>query len=124
MRRCGHKIVTKRGRKFAKDRSTWCYYSNFQKMYDLVFNAMNSAGVALNSDEPTWMNKKGETVKDESEAFGLKCTHKLIHPEYVMFVDEVGSNTNQKQDRNYGDEKRLARIGLTPKQMCSLSDAH
>ena len=50
------------------------------EMYDLVYNAMESADVALKLDEPTWMNEKGETVKDESEAFGLKCTHKLIHP--------------------------------------------
>ena len=70
------------------------------------------------------MNKKGETVKDESEAFGLKCTHKLIHPEYVLFADEVGSNTNQKEDGNYGGDKRLAKRGSTPKQMCSSSDAH
>ena len=63
-------------------------------MYDLVYNAMESTGVALKLDEPTWMNKKGEAVKDESEACGLQCTHKLIHPEYVLFVDEVGSNTN------------------------------
>ena len=68
-------------------------------MYDLVFNAMESAGVELNSDEPSWMNKKGETVKDDSEAFGLNCTHKLIHPEYVLFVDEVGSNTNKKRQK-------------------------
>ena len=65
----------------AKDRSTWRYYSNLQKMYDLVFNARESAGVALKLDEPSWMNEKGEALKDESKAFGLKCTHKLIHPE-------------------------------------------
>ena len=47
MRRHGHKIVTKRVRKFAKDRSARCDYSNFQKMYDLVYNAMESAGVAV-----------------------------------------------------------------------------
>ena len=50
-------------------------------MYDLVFNARESAGVALKLDEPSWMNEKGEALKDESKAFGLKCTHKLIHPE-------------------------------------------
>ena len=124
MRRHGHRIVTKKGRKFTKDRSAWCHYSNFVKMYNLVYKAMESAGVAIRLDKPKWMNEKGEVVSDQFKAIGLECTHKLIHPEYVLFADEVGCNTNQKDDGNYGGEKRLTKRGSTPKQMCSSSDAH
>ena len=68
--------------------------------------------------------KKVKQSKMNQRHLGLKCTHKLIHPEYVLFADEVGSNTNKKENRNYGGEKRLAKRGSTPKKICFSSDAH
>ena len=76
-------------------------------MYNLVYKAMESAGVAIILDKAKWMNEKSEEVSDQSKAIGLECTHKLIHPEYVLFADEVGCNTNQKDDGNYGGEKTI-----------------
>ena len=66
-------------------------------MYDEVYNGMVEAGVAVKLDEPMWVDKEGvETTKDNS--FGRKVTHQLIHPDYVLFVDEVGCNTSQEGD--------------------------
>jgi hypothetical protein len=31
----------------------------------------------------------------------------LVKPEYLVFVDEVGNNTNQEKDGNIGGEKFL-----------------
>ena len=53
---------------------------------------METASMKLKLDESTCMNRGVEVDKDESEEIGLKCTHKLIHPEYVLFLDEVGCN--------------------------------
>ena len=74
-------------------------------MSNLVYKAMETVSVATKLDEPTWMNEEGEVVKDDSEAIELKFTHKLIHSEYFLFADEVGCNTNQNDDGNYGGEK-------------------
>ena len=41
---------------------------------------------------------------EETDAFGRKCTHHLTHPEYVIFVDEVGTNTNMAKYGNKGEE--------------------
>ena len=70
---------------------------------------MKSASVGLNLVEPTQKNEKGGSAIDESVTFRHECTFKIIHPEYVLFANDVGSNTNQKVDKSYVGEKRLAK---------------
>ena len=65
-------------------------HDNFETMYDLVYDAMVKARVAVKLDEK----------KEVSE--GLPLTHELIHPDYVLFVDEVGNNTNMRDDGQIG----------------------
>ena len=45
-KRWAHKLVTKRGQKFALDRSSLLTYSNVKKMYDNVYDCMVECGVA------------------------------------------------------------------------------
>ena len=45
-RRWAHKLVTKRGQKFAMDWSNALTYLNVRKMYDEVYDCMVYAGVA------------------------------------------------------------------------------
>ncbi len=47
-KRWTHRFVTKRGQKFAIDRSCALTYSNVKKMYDDVYEYMVQAGVAKN----------------------------------------------------------------------------
>jgi hypothetical protein len=75
-------------------------------MYDDVYDAMVEAGVAKKLDEPIWVNNEGIET-DEKDAFGRKATHALCHPDYVVFVDEVGCNTSQEGDGAHGGKKRL-----------------
>jgi hypothetical protein len=37
-----------------------------------------------------WKNKEGEIVEHEKEAFGLRSKFELIHPDWLIFVDECG----------------------------------
>jgi len=46
-------------------------------------------------------------VEREGDAYGRNTQFELVHPEKVIFVDEVGSNTSQKNDGNIGGEKFL-----------------
>ena len=41
------------------------------------------------------------------EALGMKVMHRVKHPEYMLFVDEVGNNTNMKDDEKVGGKRLL-----------------
>ena len=73
-------------------------------MYNLVYDRMKEARIIEALDEPVWMNPKGEIVMSEEEVLVMNFTHRLKHPEYMLFVDEVGNNTNMKDDGKVGGE--------------------
>ena len=83
-KRWTHRLVTKRGQKFAVDRSCALTYSNVKKMYNDVYKCMVEAGVA----------KKLETPSDQSDG-PLMTEYELIHLEMCLVVDNVGSNISQ-----------------------------
>jgi len=69
-RRWAHKLVTKRGQKFAMDQSNALTYSNVKKMYDEVYDCMVDAGVAQCFEQPSRLNPNY-----------LKTLYHLTHPE-------------------------------------------
>ena len=77
MKRNGHLLVSKRGKKFELDRSSWSTYGNFKQMYECVAEEMEDAGVAVRRSTPVWMNRSGEEVQ-EADAFGCKVTHDIV----------------------------------------------
>ena len=101
------KLFTTKAKKFAEVRSNWITYKNFKKMYKLVYSGMVKAGVAIELEEGEWQDINGQKC-EEKDAHGLKVHHQLTHPEYVVHVDEVGNNTNQKDNGLVGGEKRLS----------------
>ena len=50
------------------------------------------------------MNREGDIVMSAEAALGMKATHLVKHSEYMLFVDEVGNNTNMKDDGKFGGE--------------------
>jgi hypothetical protein len=105
-------------------RKEWSSYLNFSQMYDLVYDQMDQAGVLEDLDEPVWMNLAGEVVSSEAESFGEKVTKIMKHPEYVLFVDEVGNNTNMKDDGRVGGERLLKAKGRKAEVTAATSEAH
>jgi hypothetical protein len=97
----------------AAGRKEWSSYLNFSQMYNLVYEQMNQAGVLEDLEVPVWMNLAGEIVSSEAEAFGEKVSQIFKHADYVMFVDEVGNNTNMKDNSCIGGERLLkARVQM------------
>ncbi len=48
-----------------------------------------------------------------------------MHPDKIIFVDEVGSNTSQTKDSHYREEKNLVLGGAArSQQSCAQKDAH
>ena len=108
----------------AISRKEWSSYLNFERMYDLVYNQMEHAGVLEKLESPQWMDIDGNIVMEEAEALGKKVEHRLKHPEYVLFVDEVGNNTNMKEDGRVGGERLLKAKGTKASISASTTDAH
>ena len=123
-KRYHHRLVSKKGVQFGHNRSEWCKFENFEKMYDLVYEAMEVAKVAKKLPEPEWQNKKGEKVSNKEQAVGEKVEYQVTHPDYILYVDEVGNNTWQKEDGSKGGQKMLVGRGTEARTACSTSDAH
>jgi len=85
-------------------------------MYDEIYKDFCCGGIAVEHPEPVWRNEKGEVVESEEQAFGLKSAYELIHPDWLLFVDEVGSNTSQAKDGNVGGQLYLCSVDGRPQQ--------
>ena len=60
----------------------WSTYLNISKMYNLVYNVMDEAGLLEKLDSPQWVNMDVGVVNTKEEAFGDRVTHRMKHPEY------------------------------------------
>ena len=65
-------------------------------MYNAVYAAMVENSITIMLGKEVWVNEQGNIVANEEEAFGYKTKFLLTHPEIVLFIDEVGDNTSQK----------------------------
>ena len=110
-KRWSHKLVSKRGQKFALDRSNALTYSNVRQMYDQVYTCMVDAGVARCSKE----------LSDDYVG-PLRTKYHLTHPEMCLVVDEVGSNSSQRGDGHIGGQKYQCEKGMIPQIKASHSN--
>jgi hypothetical protein len=63
-------------------------------MYRLIYKEMIGARVARKLPKSMWLDRKGKIVECEEKAFGLLMDNQMPHPDYIIFLDETGSNTN------------------------------
>ena len=86
-----------------ENRVTWNRFKYYQMMYYSVYNRMVEAGVARRSDTKMWFDVDGNRVEENSpERFGQGTHHVITDPEWILFVDETGANTNMKKDGRIG----------------------
>jgi hypothetical protein len=73
-------------------------------MYDLVYEQMVDDGVAeyLPPEEYYWVDEGGDTTASEDQAASHKCTIRLLHPDWCLYGDEVGTDTAQDDDISEG----------------------
>jgi hypothetical protein len=89
-------ISAKKAVRFDSKRDDWCRLDNVEDMYDDVYEKLWEAGIAENLDEDVWRDKDNSIVVTQAEAYGRKTQYSLLHPEYVVMVDEVGEHISQK----------------------------
>ncbi len=69
------------------------------------------------------MNERLLLIRSEN-AFGCESEFELIHPDWLVFVDEVGSNNLQTKDSNVGGETYLCLKEGIPQSYAETKDAH
>ena len=104
MRKNKNKIENRIGERQHQLRKYWTTHENFVTMYDRVYASMVDTKVATPLDESEYyfINISGSRVKTEEEAAGHQINHHLSHPQFFLFGDEVGTDTNQMDDGNNG----------------------
>jgi hypothetical protein len=117
-------IRSKRPVRFEAKRAEWCTYINMQVMYDEIYSQLVEVGLAVRHPEPVWHYKDGNVVDEEHLAVGLKYAFELIHPDWLIFVDEVGCNTSQTKDGQVGGEKFLCAADGRLQMRSATKDAH
>jgi len=65
----------------------WTKMKNIRQMYDVIYDELVKACVAINLDYPVFTDRDGKEV-EEDERFGLKQDIKITHPHYIMFAAE------------------------------------
>lgn len=125
-KRYSHLLVNKKGQKFELDRDSWCTYTNFRKIYEMISEKLIEAGVARKYPEPVWKTKEGDTVSENNidKAYGCKVHLEITHPEMVILADEVGSNTSQKGDGHVGGQTFMSGKGKVHQKKATKKDKH
>ena len=113
--------MTKRGERFALNRHDWTMLANIKQMYDVIYNEMVDANIAIELVTHTFTDQYGNTV-DEDNRFGLQQNIQIIHPSYIMFADESGFSTSQKKDGHVGGQKFVVGSGTIPQIVASTTD--
>ncbi len=90
-------------------------------MYEYIYEEMVDAQIASPRENPVYMDRTGNEVEG-SERFGLAQELKIDYPDYILFADESGCQTNQKQDGNVGNRKYIVEQDTTPQVICSTTD--
>jgi len=124
LRRNKHLITSKKAVKFDTKRAEWCTYQNLEEMYNEVYSHLVASGLAVKHEKDLYRDENGNVVASEEEAMGLKSPFELIHPEMLVFVDEVGSNTSQAKDGAIGGQTYLCSKDGRPQQHAATKDAH
>ena len=79
-------------------RASWTTWEWIEDMYDHIYPLLIQQGYAEELEEPEWQDRDGKRVDTEADALGSKVTHRLIHADRILVVDECGDNTNMKKD--------------------------
>ena len=102
MRRNGHLLVSKQGERFACDRSDWSKYKYIEQRYNIMYDDLVKEEITSILDPPKYMNNKATIVQSIKEASGIECNVKILHPNHLLFSEETGCNSSQKEDGNQG----------------------
>ena len=93
-------------------------------MYQHTHHELVKAGVAEEVEEEEYLYIQSNVGSQNNDSkLGKKTKYRVVHPHYLFFVDEVGSNKNSEKDKS-PKEKRFCHCDGRPQQFSSSSDHH
>jgi hypothetical protein len=119
-RRNRNLISAKKAVRVDSKRADWCRLHNFEDMYERLWEA----GIAEKLDEAVWRDKYKNIVVAQGEVYGRKTQYSLLHPEYLVMVDEVEENISQKGDGNARGQKFMVGSNMRAQVRNSFGDNH
>jgi len=102
------KIKSTKGFRKDNNRHKFSTYFMFEQMYGCIYGRLEEGGIVEKLDSPVLMNKLGDIVDTPDGAYGLPVECNLKWPHLLMFMDETGSNANQKKDGQVGRKRFIA----------------
>jgi hypothetical protein len=99
-------------------------YQNIQKMYEEVYTHLVTAGLVVKHSDAIWQNEAGDVVPYGKDGFGCESSYELKYPEWLAFMDEVGSNTSQAKYGNVGGQTYLCTKDGHPQNWAATKDTH
>jgi hypothetical protein len=88
-------------------------------MYEYIYEEMVDAQIASPRENPVYMDRTGNEVEG-SERFGLAQELKIDYPDYILFADESGCQTNQSRMEMWATENTLSSETLHLKSSAAL----
>ena len=109
MRRHKKRLMRVIARVGDENRCTWNKYEYYSMMYTSIYTRMTEAGVAVfDESKKTFYDFHGNEVSENDPArYGNGTNFKVVEPEWILFVDETGANTNMKKDGRIGSKKYI-----------------
>lgn len=124
MKRYKKELTRKRRKIFCTNRANGTKYEDYELMYDALDEVIVKSGNGEFYEEPVLMKLDGEVTEDETEAVGHPVRVKVTNPDNIIFFDEVGSNTNMKDDGHVGGEIFICEKGSNATILAATKDAH
>ena len=90
-----HRLVTKRGERFACNRAQWTTVRNIKQMYDVIYDEFVDAGISIYREKHVFTDKEGTEV-DESERFGLIQDILITVPITFCLLTRVDSTPHRR----------------------------
>ena len=101
---------------FTCNHAEWTHTRNIKQIYDVVYNEMVDAEIAIAREKHVFTDHKGKEV-DENERCGLVQNILIRKPKYLIFTNESGFNTSQKNDGRIGGAKHIVECGTVPQKV-------
>jgi hypothetical protein len=116
-------IYSAKLRRFGAKRSEWMHPEYLQQMYEAIYDIWCDAGVARKLVEAVAYDVTGQVVeKDSPNQFGRLSNIEVTHKDYILFADECGINTCQKNDGHHGGALYMCEKGDVPCKTSNTSD--
>ena len=110
MKQNADKLITTRGTRLDVNRAKWCIYANIKIIYDLIYEQLVEALVAVEHCHAKMRNEEGEIITNDKDMVGLPSKYELIEPDYLLFVDKIGSNLYCDHNNNVVGEKHILSV--------------